>query len=516
MKKYLFIIILFFCMSHFNLHAQKFNIQEGVIQNTKSEPLKIIGLYQGDLISISQRDQDLYLVKYDKETLKPKQYVNLPLSYKSKKVEFIDIIKINNRYLLITRFNNKKKKESYYLSQEIAMESLKVQGVPTLWSTSYFPESYEQNGFFMLNQSADKSKTLIVNSLNSSQKGETKLQLRIYKNDSTPLFQKDIALAINQKLFDMLDVAIDNRGSIFLLGRKYFNERQEIRNGKLNFEYIIYEYSYKTETLTQYKIDNKQKVIIQFRMALNKHQKIICAAISYDENAEHRSIAETYTINKHSKLLESHSQQNINFYKLTGALADPNTSIIPSFRSQGIVNGNKEDRLVFLAEYQRHQVTYGLPPSHLFYYLNTIAIEIDSMGNIINDFEVKKLQSMKGKKHTYPTLEDYHDPIWAGSYSYIFAVVDENYIVAYNESSKNLSKEKWNKFYLGDEKNTIPFLVYLDKNHKNEYYRIIEDKKTDLKLYTNAYYQSGNELYLIVKKNGGQEVIKVTFRNQEE
>ena len=514
MKKYIVFIVLFFFVSQFHSFAQKFDIQEGVIQKTKSEPLKIIGLYQGDLISISKLNEDLYLVKYDKETLKPKQYVDLPLSYKSKKVEFIDIVKINNRYLLITRFNNKKKQESYYLSQEIDMETLKVQGTPKLWSNCYFPRYYDHIGFFKLSKSADKTKTVVVNSLNSTGKVKNQIQVRIYENDSTPLFQKDVKLPVDLMLFDMLDIAIDNQGNVFFLGKKYFDDYHNIRNGKINFEYLIYKYTYSTESLTTYRFDNKQKVIIQLRMAINKHQKIICASISYDEKAEHYTTAETYVLKENSSIFESKDSRNLNIYKLTGSLADPNKKVIPSFQSQGIVQTETEDRLVFLAEFRKHQEGYGLPPIHMFYYMNSISIEIDSMGGIINNFEAKKLQSMKGKTQRSPTLDDYRDPIWAGSYSYIFIPVNGKYFIAYNESSKNVTKEKWNSFYIGDEKKTIPFLVYLVDDHKNEYYRIIDDKKTQLKLYTNAYYISGDDLYLIVMKNGGQLVLKITFRGQ--
>ena len=512
MKKYLVLLIYFICFSQLISIAQSFDIQEGVVQKTKSEPLKIIGLFQGQLISISKYKEQLYLVKYDQETLKPIDYKKLPLSYKSKTVEFINIIKINDSYFLITRFINKKSKEAYYLSQKIDMSILHIIGKPELWSNCYLPKSYKHSGFFMLSQSADKSKTVVLNSLNSDSDIENLIHIRVYGNDSTPLFQKDLEIPMNLLLTDILDVAVNNQGKVFFLGKRYFDVYQDVRNSKINYEYLLFEYSNTSDSLKEFHFDTKHKVIVQLRMAINKHQNTVCAAITYDEKADHRTKAETYIQKENSTVFESFSTQEINVYNPSGSLSKPQKKGIPTYHSQGIIPVNTKDRLVFLAEFRKHSETYGIPPGHVFTYMNNVALEIDSIGNIIENFETKKLQAMKGKRQTYPSLNDYHDPIWAGSYSYIFIEAYGNYYIAYNESSKNVEKEKWNTYYRGDEKKTIPFLVQLANNYENKYYRIINEEKDKVKLYTNAYFISDNILYLIVKKNGGQLALKITFK----
>jgi hypothetical protein len=510
MKKYIVIIILFFFAAQSNLHAQKFDVQEGTIQKTKSEPLKIIGLYQGNLISISKRNEDLYLVKYDKETLKPKQYVNLPLSYKEKKVDFIDVIKINNRYLLITRFNNKKKNESYYLSQEIDMESLKVQGKPELWSTCYFPESYEQNGFFVVQQSTNRSETIIINSLNNTPKNNGQFQLRIYAQDSLPYFQKNISIAHNLLLFDLIDVAEDTMGIVYLLGKKYFKAHQDVLNGEINYKYIIYRYDTNNEKLSEIPFKHKERIIIQMQMALNKG-KIICSGISFDYSNKHRVNAETYLFDSTGHYLMLKSQRNINVYKPSGALLKENSNTIPTFVSQKLIPQPK-DRLMFIAEQRNITSVYSIPVQYTILYLQSIAILIDSNGIIEENFEVNKQQNMKGKKYTFASMDEYYDPIYGGSFSHIFFTANNHFYLAYNEYSKNITK-KTHRFYQGEEDKVYPLICLLEQGEANKCYLLnSEENDPNLKLYTNAYYYAENKLYVIAKKEGGQLVLKITFR----
>jgi hypothetical protein len=500
------LFILMLCIGLGSASAQVFSIKEGIPSKTESKPVKIVGIFGESLIAISKRDRDYYIVKYDIDSLKPREYKLLNLIYQGNKLHYSDFIEIQGKYYIFSFFNNRKAKKSFFLYQELNIETLKLVDKAKIWSDSYRPYSIENTGFLLNEVSADGSKKLILNSSDNKSKEKNYVFINVYNNHSTEHWQKKLKLPIDLKYFWIKDSGISNDGLVYILGKNYFDGVHDTKLGEINFEYLLFTYNVETEELEKYKFEVGDKQVLNMRLGLYADQQIICASISYSPSDSLHYFVETYTLNDSLQLFQIEQRRNIAIYRYSGTEEKGKYRFIPTIESKKMLRISEGNELVYSIE-QRY--IYASPFGSSYAYMQNETFIIDSDGQIIKDYMIKKRQALSDGDRSYqPSIIDYYDAVFTSPFSYIIFTQQNSLYFIYNESIKNKGRKKWNKIFTGGEDEAYPILYYANKQDGLRLYPISDNEEDELMLYLNTYYKVENTVYIFAWQNKSQVLLK--------
>jgi len=504
--KTVLLLILMLCIGLGSASAQVFSIKEGIPSRTESKPVKIVGIFDESLIAISKRDNDYFIVKYDTDSLKPKEYKLLNLLYKGNKLHYSDFIEIQGKYYLFSFFNNYKTKKSFFVYQEIDLETLSSVSNAKIWSETYRPYSIENTGFLLNVESADGAKKLILNSSNNDSKEKNYVFINVYHNHSAEHWQKRLRLPIDLKYFWVKDIGISNEGQVYILGKNYFDGIHDKKLGKINFEYLLFTYNYDTEEFEKYTFEVGNKQILNMRLGFLANQQIICASISYSPSDSLHYFVETYTLNDSLKQYQLKHKKNIVIYRYSGGQEYGKYGFTPTIESKKILRISEKNELVYSIE-QRY--IYASPFASSFAYMQNEAFIIDSNAQIVKNFVIKKRQFMSDGNRSYqPLTKDYYDAVFTSPFSYeVFSHHNDLYFI-YNEAIKNKGRKKWNKIYSGAEDEAYPILYHANMQNDLRLYPISDNEEDEMMLYLNTYYKIENTVYIFAWQNKSQVLLK--------
>ena len=339
--------LIFFLLFSLTANAQQKNqIQWGkqIKNNSKANLDKIItqdgtGFYvlktwQGNQ-DIVDGPKEVFIEHYNRDMNLTKS-TEIDLKWKKKKRQFEDILMIGGELYLFTSFNNQAKRKNFLFAQKINKTNCKIEQelkyIAEIDTKSKFKE-----GSFSFHISTDSSKVLVLNELPYQKNQPEQFALRVYNNDFTLSWQKDIVLPYNDNKFSIEDYQVDNQGNAYLLGVLYGDESLIRRKGLPNYQYILLAYTNLGTEKESYPIKLREKFItdLTFRPA-NNGELVFCGF--YSENGTY-SVRGTYffKINPKTKEVFNNSLKELDF--------DFRTEYVSQRKKERLENDDKKAEL---------------------------------------------------------------------------------------------------------------------------------------------------------------------------
>jgi len=338
--------IFFFFLISLSVNAQKQSIEWGkqIKNNTKSIMDKIItqdatGFY---VLKTRQGNQDIvdgpqkvYIEHYNREmNLTKSKEINL--KWKKKKRQFEDILMIGGELYLFTSYNNQAKRKNFLFAQKMNKRSFDVEKDLNFIADIDSRNKYKE-GSFNFHISTDSSKVLVFNQLPYKKNQPEQFALRVYNNDFTLSWQKDITLPYDDNKFDVEDYQVDNQGNVYLLGILYGDGSSGRRRGAPNYQYVLLAYTEMGTAKKKYPIKLREKFItdLTFRPS-NNGELVFCGF--YSESGTY-SIRGTYffRINPTTKEVFNKSLKELDF--------DFRTEYVSTRKKQRMDNEDRKSEL---------------------------------------------------------------------------------------------------------------------------------------------------------------------------
>lgn len=230
MKK-LFTIIILLSMV-FNLSAQtrtkKVNVTFGDELKVKKKTTlgDIIGKDDSGLYALKIKRKlfghsDITLEHFNNRMQLTKS-VPLELLHSEKKRVYEGILNIDNRLILFTSFINQKKKKKYLFKQSIDKKTLTLNNdLKKIAEIDFTTKSNNNSGSFSNVVSRDSSKVLVYYNLPYSKGEPERFGLQVYDTKMDLLWEKEIKLPYEDKLFGIEEYQIDKSGDVYILGTLY-------------------------------------------------------------------------------------------------------------------------------------------------------------------------------------------------------------------------------------------------------------------------------------------------------
>ncbi len=171
-----------------------------------------------------------YLEKYDKTMRRIQSHLAFDAEKYNNDRVFFDAIEMQDTfYLFFTEKDGTAKKRHIYVQafDPTTLKPLDPSSVRMhrLLSTSVFGESARQSGTFFLMQDEDKSKLAILKTIPGVEGKKAKFSVHVYGEGLQLLWEKEMKLPYDGKLFYFQDVLFDKQGNVHVLAkvRKEYN-----------------------------------------------------------------------------------------------------------------------------------------------------------------------------------------------------------------------------------------------------------------------------------------------------
>ncbi|MEM9885783.1 MAG: hypothetical protein AAF849_07820 [Bacteroidota bacterium] len=227
--------------------------------------------------------EKVFLERYD-IGMKLKRAEELDLRYRKKNRAFEDVIYMNGQLYLLTSFHNKAKKKNYLFKQKISsrlgISDRDIEMIGELDTRSVIKE-----GGFDFVQSRDTSKLMVYHALPYRKSEPENFKLRVFDQDFSELWSKDIRLPYNDEIFTVEEYRIDNDGNVYLLGVLYFDKARASRNGQPNYQYVILTYRNNGTEEQEHKIQLRDKFITDLTFRNDRKGNLICSGFYSEQSA---------------------------------------------------------------------------------------------------------------------------------------------------------------------------------------------------------------------------------------
>lgn len=196
-------------------------------------------VYVGALIQIRASKEKFYLRKFD-HSLNPQEVIELELQTDGNDEIPMEAVYINGKIFLFSTFDNFRRKKKTLYVREIPTSTLDI---PTagrvVCEASYqgYPRSTDIG--FNIFHSRDSSKMLIQYAKPADRDEPESYHAILFNDEMVQLWEQDFTLPYEQGLFDAHEFKIDNGGSVYLLGKQYFEKRRERIKGIVNYNFKI-------------------------------------------------------------------------------------------------------------------------------------------------------------------------------------------------------------------------------------------------------------------------------------
>jgi hypothetical protein len=133
-------------------------------------------------------------------------------------------------YFVGSALNTSDKKNMVY-ALRVDPEKLAFGDAKTLASIDYSGGKRSESKEVKFSFAPDSSKFLVYYNIPGKKEDAESFGFNIYDNDLEVIYEMQVQIPYSEKLFDVMDVAIDNDGTVFLAGKLYQEKRRERKKG---------------------------------------------------------------------------------------------------------------------------------------------------------------------------------------------------------------------------------------------------------------------------------------------
>ena len=293
MKKIIFILFVLI-LSISSVKSQDIKVIEGPEIKSKMRMIDIVGEIDHKIYTVFTAKRKFYIRAYNND-LEATNIMEIPSEYQKHPIAYEGTIKLQNRLYTLSVFNNKKSHKTYLLYQQVETDRLKPKGKLQVLGEIPFKSRYDK-GDFNIFYSPDTSHILLYHVLPYNKGGKQKLSFSVLDSHLKKIWKKDVTLPYADKLFDLKDIAIDNYGNVYVIGKYYKGKRKDVINNRINFDYMIFAYLDKGNEEREYKLKEKERLIINLEVSIDAKQNLIVTGF-YSHNLKDISAGGAFYMN---------------------------------------------------------------------------------------------------------------------------------------------------------------------------------------------------------------------------
>jgi hypothetical protein len=223
------------------------------------------------------------IVKFDKE-LNLKKEVALAPKLGKKRMQYEFAEKIGGKMYTFSSVLERETRQNKLMVQEVNPQTLQLSKKPIQVATTSIRNS-RNIGTFAYQLSRKKTHLLIVG-YEPYERGENeKFNLSVYNRDMEAQWDKQITIPFRDELFFIERFVVDDRGDVYVLGKRYFDKPKTRRRGKPNYSYVILAYRFRGIEFEQYEINLRDNFITDLSFTVNDAGDLICAGFYSDRGA---------------------------------------------------------------------------------------------------------------------------------------------------------------------------------------------------------------------------------------
>ncbi len=260
-------------------------------------------------------------VEYFTKDMKLQRSEELDLKYQRKQRDFEDVIMLNRKLYLLTTFNNTAKKKNFLFKQEVNSRTLAPsKNLDMIGETEARNKAVE--GSFSFRLSSDSSRLLIFNDLPFEKKNPKRFGFRVFDENFSLLWQKNISLPYPDDQFTVEEYRVDSKGNVFLLGVLYKDGAKWRRRGNPSYQYVLLSYLDKGEKVDEYRFDLENKFITDLTFRIARDSTLVFSGF-YSEKGTY-SIKGVYFfhLQPHTGQMSNQNAAPLDFDFLTAFMSD--------------------------------------------------------------------------------------------------------------------------------------------------------------------------------------------------
>lgn len=234
--------------------------------------------------------QRVYLKTLDKD-LNPtsEKIVSLGKGKEAESLEFAITSKQKKSFILSSR-TDRKERIHYLFSRKVNYEdfSLPTEGEVVV-RTPFEGNSFFSNARYILRASRDSSKFLVYTKLSSKKNDPEKFYFVVFDDEMKLIWEKEIILPFSDRLFKVQEARIDNKGNIYLLGKRYRDKLKELVKGLPNYYHSLF-FINKDGISDEFKVVTKEKILTDMNLGIVNGQDIICSGVFREEESKKQGV----------------------------------------------------------------------------------------------------------------------------------------------------------------------------------------------------------------------------------
>ncbi len=442
MKAYLSLILLLFTSSLFaQNNAEDIDVAFGPMFNAgkRAVPTQFVGADDSGFYVIYSRgkhgqgEKIIYKFGYD---LKPQ--LNKPLSKRigALNTQTQSVFQIDEKLYHVSTLSQGREKRFYL--QEIGTDNLN-QTQPKELDRFQTEGKSAAFGTTEISMTEDTSRISIVYSIPSRRKENEAFGVNVFDREMNPLWKGTFELPYENRLLELQNYRIDNEGTVYMLGKRYFNKRRERVEGLVNYDYLLFSLQ-RNGDLDSLKIGSEGKFLRSMQVSLAANGDIISTGFYSDRNTANIGGAYYLRIDGQSREVINSSFKEFEIDFLTANMTERKAKRtkkrieegknveLPSYYIDDLIT--KPDGGVIMIGEKRQIIVstsyagYVAVTTTSYYYDDILVVEISPEGEINWANRVAKKQW---------TVND-----GAAYSSYATMVRDQEVVLIYNDNNENL------------------------------------------------------------------------------
>ena len=420
-------------------------------------------------------DENLYFYLFDKEmNLLNSKQIDIP-SIENKKLQFVNLITIEKKSFLITKYFDSNKGEIVVYSSEINTENLSLVKHYEILKVNDNKVN-EKNSDVFITISKDSSKIFFAYKYNTKKDENSRFSGVMTDIDFNTLWTNDIILEKEINEIEISKFLVDKNSNL------HFSI--ECKEKKEFFKPILYSYYPNEKLLKKYDLDLTNYSVYKYELLINDQNELILSGLISDQFDKLKVIRGTYFIRINTNDMEVLSQKkelldNELYYKIKSR----NKSLMDIVLKKTYILS--DGSLALLCEDYRYDFSSDGLDHHA---RDFFIIYLNDEGRYIKNIYFKKAQKQK----TF-------------LYNGIMSIqVNDKIFIAYNDNASNdelIKNGNDPENYKIDE--TVTTLIQIDENYNILNYKIDYPKDIINTLYTpyNKISSFNNQFYFICRSS---------------
>lgn len=402
--------------------------------------------------SRSNRDRTS-IIKFNKELILKKEAPVVPKLGK-KRMEFQFAERLGEEMYVFSSIIDRNSKENVLMAQRIDPQTLALAKKPERVAFTNIRNA-RNIGTFSYQLSRKKSKLLVVG-YEPYKRGESeKFNLSVFDQDLSQAWERQITIPYQDELFYIERFVVDDRGDVYVLGKRYFDKPKTRRRGKPNYSYIVLAYRFQGLEFEQYEVKLKDRFVSDLSFTVNDAGDLICAGLYSDRGTV--SVKGTYymSIDAVSQEIKEEGFKKFDDDFLSQFMNDRQAARgreLYDYKLEEIILRADGGAILIAEQYFVDVYTYTNPDGTIttrnyYNYNDIIIININPNKTIEWATKVPKRQV---------TVDDY------GYFSsFAHAITNQNIYLVFNDNQRNMTKDRRNPLSFNGSRSVV-MLVAID------------------------------------------------------